>query len=153
MVSGQSFDFGGTRIQILSPPIGYVPAPTPKNNDSLAMRITFGQRSFLLTGDMEKPMELRALSDGWPLRSDVIKVGHHGSNTSSTDSFLDAVSPTFALISDGFENSFHHPHPLVLERLAAHRVTVLRSDFEGLVTARTDGQRIWVETYRTLARP
>jgi len=153
MESGRSFDFGGTRIQILSPPIGYVPAPTPKNNDSLAMRITFGQRSFLLTGDMEKPMELRALSDGWPLRSDVIKVGHHGSNTSSTDSFLDAVSPTFALISDGFENSFHHPHPLVLERLAAHRVTALRTDFEGLVTARTDGQRIWVETYRTLARP
>ncbi len=152
MQSGRSFDFGGARIEILSPPSGYVPAASPTNNDSLAMRITFGQRSFLLTGDMEKSMELQALAAGLPLRADVLKVGHHGSNTSSTEPFLDAVSPTFAVISDGFENSFHHPHPRVLERLEAHRAAALRTDLQGLITVRTDGRRIWVETYRPPAR-
>jgi len=147
MQSGQSLDFGGARIEIVSPPPGYEPAASPKNNDSLGMRITYRQRSFLLTGDMEKPMELRAIAEGQPLRADVLKVGHHGSNTSSIDPFLDAVSPTFAVISDGFENSFGHPHPQVLERLAAHHSAVLRTDLQGLVTVRTDGNRISVKTY------
>jgi competence protein ComEC len=152
MQSGRSFDFGGARIEILSPPADYVPGASPKNNDSLAMRLTFWQRSFLLTGDMERPMELRALASGEPLAADVLKVGHHGSNTSSTGEFLDAVAPTFALISDGFENSFHHPHPQVLERLLAHHAAALRTDMQGLITVRTDGQRIWVETYRPPTR-
>jgi competence protein ComEC len=58
----------------------------------------------------------------------VLKVGHHGSNTSSTDSFLDAVTPKFAAISDGFANAFHHPHPQVLKRLAAHHAATYRTD-------------------------
>jgi competence protein ComEC len=148
MRSGKAFDFGGTRVEVLSPPPDYVSAESPKNNDSLAFRITYGRRSFLLTGDMEKLMEARALADGEPLRADVLKVGHHGSNTSSSEPFLDAVSPTYAVISDGFENSFHHPHPLVLERLAAHRASILRTDMQGLITIRTDGQRLSVETYQ-----
>ena len=147
MRSGKAFDFGGTRIEVLSPPSDYVPADSPKNNDSLALRVTYGRRSFLLTGDMEKPMEIQALADGEPLQADILKVGHHGSNTSTIGPFLDAVSPTFALISDGFENSFHHPHPRVLERLAAHRATVLRTDLQGLTTIRTDGQKVSVETF------
>ncbi len=148
LLSGRSFNFGGTRIDVISPPADYVPGAIPMNNDSLGLRITYRQRSLLLTGDMEKPMERRALVDGEPLRADILKVGHHGSNTSSTDPFLDAVSPVFALISDGFENSFHHPHPLVLERLAAHRAGILRTDRDGLVTIRTDGRHITVETFR-----
>jgi competence protein ComEC len=146
--SGRSFDFGGARINVISPPADYVPAGSPTNNDSLGIRITYGQRSLLLTGDMEKPMERRALNDGEPLRADVLKVGHHGSNTSSIDPFLDAVSPVFAIISDGFENSFRHPHPRVLQRLSAHRAEILRTDRDGLVTVRTDGRRIFVETFR-----
>jgi competence protein ComEC len=148
MRSGKTFDFGGTRVEVLSPPSDYVPSKSPMNNDSLALRITYGRRSFLLTGDMEWPMEARALAGGEPLRADVLKVGHHGSNTSSTGPFLDAVSPAYALISDGFENSFHHPHPQVLKRLAAHRAGILRTDQQGLTTIRTDGQRLSVETYR-----
>jgi len=118
------------------------------NNDSLGLRITYRQRSLLLTGDMEKPMERRALIDGQPVRADILKVGHHGSNTSSIDPFLDAVAPEFAIISDGFENSFRHPHPKVLERLTAHHAGILRTDRDGLVTVRTDGRRISVETFR-----
>jgi competence protein ComEC len=146
--SGRSFAFGGARIDVISPPPDYVASERPMNNDSLALRITYGRRSVLLTGDMEKAMERRALLDGEPLRADILKVGHHGSNTSSIDPFLDAVSPAFAVISDGFENSFRHPHPKVLERLATHRAGILRTDRDGLVTFRTDGRRISVETFR-----
>lgn len=146
--SGHSFEFGGAHLEVISPPADYAPGATPMNNDSLGLRITYGRRSILLTGDMEKPMERRALIDGEPLRADILKVGHHGSNTSSIDPFLDAVSPAFAVISDGFANSFGHPHPKVLERLHQHRAGVLRTDRDGLVTIRTDGSRIWVETYR-----
>jgi competence protein ComEC len=146
--SGRSFDFGGARVDIISPPADYVPSASPRNNDSLALRITYRRRSFLLTGDMENPMERRALIDGEPLRADILKVGHHGSNTSSIDPFLDAVAPAFAIISDGFANSFGHPHPKVLERLNAHRAGILRTDRDGLVTIRTDGRRIYVETFR-----
>jgi competence protein ComEC len=148
LFSGRSFDFGGARIDVISPPADYVPAASPMNNDSLGLRITYRQRSLLLTGDMEKPMERRALLDGQRLRADILKVGHHGSNTSSIDPFLDAVSPEFAIISDGFENSFRHPHPKVLERLSARHAGILRTDRDGLVTVRTDGVRISIETFR-----
>ena len=145
--SGHSFDFGGARIDVLSPPPAYIPGDAPKNNDSLALRLTYGRRSFLLTGDLEKPMEQRLLADPQPLRADILKVGHHGSNTSSTDPFLDAVAPVFAVISDGYANSFHHPHPQVLARLAAHHAGVLRTDQQGLISIRTDGRKLSVETY------
>ena len=146
--AGRSFDFGGAHIDVISPPAGYVPGASPTNNDSLALRVTYGHRSLLLTGDMEKPMERSALSTADPLRADILKVAHHGSNTSSIDPFLDAVSPEFAVISDGYENTFHHPHPKVLARLAAHHARVLRTDLEGLITLRTDGRRISLETFR-----
>jgi competence protein ComEC len=148
LAAGRSFDFGGARIQVISPPAGYLPGDGPTNDDSLALRVIYGQRSLLLTGDMEKPMERSALAGAEPLRADILKVGHHGSNTSSIDPFLDAVSPRFAVISDGFENTFRHPHPKVLERLAAHHAMVLRTDQDGLITFRTDGRRISVETFR-----
>jgi len=153
MQSGRTFDFGGAHIEVLSPPPDYAPSDVPKNDDSLALRITYGQRSFLLTGDMEKPMERRLLAFGAPLHADVLKVGHHGSNTSSTDPFLDAVAPEFAAISDGFANSFRHPHPQVLERLAAHHAVVLRTDVQGLITIRTDGRNLTVETFHGDNRP
>jgi competence protein ComEC len=152
MQSGRCLNFGGATIEVLSPPQDYVPASTPKNNDSLALRIAYRKRSFLFTGDMEKEMEGRILADDRPIRADVLKVGHHGSKTSSTDPFLDAVSPAFAVISNGFENSFHHPHAETLNRLAAHRAGVLRTDTDGLVTLRTDGERLYLETFRYSAR-
>ena len=153
MQSGSAFDFGGAHIEVLSPPPDYAPSDVPKNDDSLALRITYGQRSFLLTGDMEKPMERRLLASGAPIHADVLKVGHHGSNTSSTEPFLDAVAPEFAAISDGFANSFHHPHPQVLARLAAHHAVVLRTDIQGLISIRTDGRNLTVETFSQENRP
>jgi competence protein ComEC len=147
MRSGRTFDFGGAHIEIVSPPQDYEPGQSPANNDSLGMRISYGRRSILLTGDMEKSMELHALATGERLQADILKVGHHGSNTSSIEPFLEAVSPTFAVISDGFENSFRHPHPKVLERLTMHRAAILRTDLQGLTTIRTDGYNVSVETF------
>jgi competence protein ComEC len=139
------FEYGGATIEILSPPTDYVTSKSP-NNDSLAFRIGYGAHHFLLTGDMERPMEARLLSDGRDLHADVLKVGHHGSKTSTTQSFLDAVSPSIGVISDGFENSFGHPHPDVLARLAGRHSAILRTDRDGLVTIRSDGRRISMET-------
>lgn len=145
LLAGQSLDFGGAQVQVLSPPADYLAGEKPKNDDSLVLRLSYGTRSFLLTGDVEKGMEARMLESGLPLTADVLKVAHHGSRTSSIAPFLDAVHPRFAVISDGFENLFHHPHPDVIERLRERHIEVLRTDLRGLVRLRTDGQRIEVE--------
>jgi competence protein ComEC len=143
--AGCSYTFGGARVSVLAPALGYQPADTPGNNDSIVLRISFGERTFLLTGDAEAPVESEILASGGPLRADVLKVGHHGSRTSTTEDFLDAVHPAFAIISDGVNNPFHHPHPDVIARLAAHHAEALRTDHLGLVTVRTDGHaiRVW----------
>ena len=92
---------------------------------------------------------LNALRETFPqAQIDVLKVGHHGSKTSSTEPFLAAASPSFALISAGKDNLFHHPHPDVVERLAAHNVRTFRSDELGLVTIRSDGKRFAVSINR-----
>ena len=138
-------DYGGARLEVLSPPAGFSPAKAG-NNDSLALRITYGANSFLLTGDMESPMERLLLAEGRPLHADVLKVGHHGSKTSTSPDFLDAISPSIAVISAGFENSFGHPHPSVLARLRERQAAILRTDQDGLVTVRSDGHKLWFDS-------
>ncbi len=144
MRAADAFPFGGATIEPLSPPRDYV-NNRPGNNDSLAFRISYGSRSFLLTGDMERPMEERILSDTRLAHADVLKVGHHGSRTSTTQEFLDAAAPSIAMVSAGFENSFGHPHRDVISRLAARHAAVLRTDLDGLVTVRTDGVSLWFD--------
>ena len=143
--TGEAFEFGGAYFEILSPPSDYE-AGKPDNNDSLTMRITYGQHSFLLTGDIERPIEDELVQQHLLSRITVLKVAHHGSKTSSNEEFLDATQPEFAVISAGYLNLFHHPHTEVLERLAAHHVDTLRTDQSGLVTIRSDGRRITVRT-------
>lgn len=146
MRAGRSFDFGGTHIEVLAPLLNYVPGDVGKNNDSLVLRIGYGQHSFLLTGDMEKEIESELWSEGKLVHCDVLKVPHHGSKTSSTALFLDAVRPEFALISDGFENSFHHPNPDVIARYQERHAAILRTDRVGLITIRSDGRRFTLAT-------
>ena len=138
------FDFSGASIEIVSPPEDYA-AVKLGNNDSLAFRVGFGERSFFLTGDMERPMEGRLLTDGLARHADVLKVGHHGSKTSTIPPFLDAVSPGVAIISAGYENSFGHPHPDVTARLENRHVAILRTDLDGLVSVSTDGKALWLD--------
>jgi len=102
---------------------------------------------------MERPIEAKLLASGADLRADVLKVGHHGSRTSSIQPFLDAVSPSVAVVSAGFENSFGHPHADVLARLSARHAAILRTDLDGLVTASTDGRGLWFQIQAWQGQP
>jgi competence protein ComEC len=136
---GNSFPF----VEVLAPSPDYRAGKTAKNNDSLVLRLSYGRHRFLLTGDAEKQVEAD-LAAG-EVRADVLKVGHHGSKTSSTPAFLDAVHPAFGIISDGYDNSYGHPAPITLEHLAERHVEVLRTDELGLITIRSDGRHLEVK--------
>ena len=139
------FSFGGAQIEILAPLPDYLPGETPKNNDSLVMRVLYGDRSFLLCGDAEKPVERRMLEENEIPLTDVLKVAHHGSRTSSTDEFLSAAGPLFSVISVGVDNSYGHPNRDVVERLLARGSIVYRTDMDGRVSIRTDGKRFFID--------
>jgi len=151
MQEPRRFAFGGAEIEVLAPLDDYVSAGDAKNNDSLVLRLRYGRRSFLLTGDVERTVERGMLARNELPPTDVLKVPHHGSHTSSTEEFLTATAPAFAVISVGYENSYGHPHRDVIERLGEHRAAVFRTDLDGLVTVRTDGRRFFVETGKDLA--
>jgi competence protein ComEC len=143
---GQTFAFGKVTVDILAPVPDYVPDIVPKNNDSLVMRVRFGATSFLLTGDMEKKLEEHLAADGLLQHDDVLKVGHHGSRTSSSPDLLDAERPAFGIISAGFDNTYGHPHRAILAALQEHNVTVMRTDQNGLITIVSDGHRLSIAT-------
>ena len=145
MRRGEPFDYGGATIRVLAPGPAYHASDKAKNDDSLVMRIAFGRTAFLLTGDMEKRTEQELYFGGFLDQATVLKVGHHGSRTSSTTMLLDAVHPAFALVSDGFENSYGHPHPLTISALEQRHVSVYRTDQRGLVRVTSNGRRIQVE--------
>ena len=145
---GRRITFGGAQIAVFAPPEGYPAGSVPRNNDSLVLRLQYGRDAFLLSGDVERPIERRILA-GDELRSAaVLKVAHHGSKTSSTAEFLDRVQPLFAIISAGLENSYGHPSADVLERLRERHAMVLRTDQDGSISIRSDGRRIRVDTNR-----
>jgi competence protein ComEC len=153
MQSPRRFAFGGADVQVLAPMPRYVTGDEAKNDDSLVLRLSYGRRAFLLTGDAERPVERWMLDENEIRRADVLKTPHHGSRTSSTEPFLDAVSPAFAVISLGFENSYGFPNREVLDRLRDRGVMVFRTDQDGLVSIRTDGRRLYVETNREMGAP
>jgi competence protein ComEC len=144
----RTFDFGGARIEVLAPLSDSQPGAAVSNNDSLVLRVSYGERSFLLTGDIEQAVEKRLAEQPERVRADVLKLAHHGSRTSSTQPFLEAVRPRFVTLSAGLDNRFGHPHPEVLARLRERGVALLRTDEMGLITLRTDGRRIAMECYR-----
>jgi competence protein ComEC len=137
---------GAATIELIAPCPGFVPA-RDANDNSLVLRITYGRRAALLTGDAEALEESELVTRNRnALRADFLKIGHHGSRTSTSGAFLDAVRPTFATISCGVRNRFGHPHLPVLERLQLHRVEMLRLDRAGGVIWQTDGMEIDVTT-------
>ena len=147
--AGDTLDIHGSRFEFLNPGCG--PADDNINNDSLVMRMSYGRRSFLLTGDIEEPAEecLAALGPG--LQSDVLKVAHHGSGTSTSSHFLNEANPAIAVISAGRVNPFGHPHPEVVRRLKAFPLQLFRTDRQGAVTIRTDGNYLRTATFLTEA--
>jgi len=133
---------GGATVDVLAPCPGPSPDQGP-NDNSLVVRIQYGRRALLFVGDSERTREAELVALGQDrLRADVLKVGHHGSRTSTTEPFLAAVSPAFAVISTGLRNRFGHPHPTTLATLARRHVKTFRTDADGAVTAWTDGERL-----------
>ena len=121
--------------------VSYMSKKDP-NNDSLVLKLTYGNTSFLFTGDLESDAELALLEDS-RLNSDVLKVGHHGSKTSTGQEFLEKVAPSFAVISVGGNNNYGHPHHDVLERLILSNAKTYRTDFHGTVTFLVDKSGIF----------
>lgn len=116
------------------------------NNYSVVSKLTYGQISFLFTGDMEKEAE-RDIA-GQDLRATILKVGHHGSRTSTSAQFLRQVKPEVGVISVGQGNDYHHPHEITLKKLAKVGVKVYRTDLNGSVTVTTDGEEYSIKTER-----
>jgi competence protein ComEC len=122
-------------------------APNSANYDNLndyspVIKMVYNKNSFLFTGDAAKESEKEMLQKGVALNADLLKVGHHGSNTSTTDAFLRAVSPKYAVISVGVGNDYGHPGRYTMGRLQKAGVTTYRTDQQGIIIASSDGQKI-----------
>ncbi len=135
---GSVFSLGGAEFTVLGP-VGRYEDP---NNSSLVLRLDVGDVSFLFTGDAQEPAETDMLRAGADVAADVYQVGHHGSDTSSSEAFLKAVAPDYAVISCAEGNSYGHPHAAVLNTLRAMGVSVFRTDEQGSIVARTDGKSV-----------
>lgn len=135
---GRAARFGAATLRVIAPCPTWDPG-YDANDNSIVLLVTLGRRRLLLAGDVEALTEARLVRTGVMLSADVLKVGHHGSRTSSTPPFLRAVGARVAVVSAGFGNTFGHPHADVLERLRAAHATVLRTDADGGTIVVTDG--------------
>lgn len=141
-----SFLLGEALVTVLGPRRNY----TDTNDTSIVLRVDHGENSFLFTGDMEIAAEADLLSDGCDLDVDVLKVGHHGSYTSTGYVFLREVMPEYAVISCGTGNSYGHPHEEVTSRLYDAGVTVYRTDQQGTVVVTSDGTELYFTTEKNV---
>jgi competence protein ComEC len=132
--AGDKVAWGGTQITVLAPENGYTNPREPVNNDSLVMRMQYGDASVLLAGDAEAPSERAMLANGRVAAVTLLKVGHHGSRTSTTQEFLNAAAPKDAVMSVGKGNTFGHPRFEVIERIAEAHTKLYRTDEFGLTT-------------------
>ncbi|MFN8489623.1 MAG: DNA internalization-related competence protein ComEC/Rec2 [Caldilineaceae bacterium] len=148
---GGWFDLGdGVALWVLWPPLEPIKGAQGKqeqfvdNENSLVMKLVYGDFSVLLTGDAGLPSEMALLAGNEPVAATVLKVGHHGSKGSTSHSFVQAVNPLVAVIQCGLNNSYGHPHQEVLDRLAGR--LVLRNDQQGRIHIYSDGQQMWLTT-------
>ncbi|HSD46750.1 MAG TPA: ComEC/Rec2 family competence protein, partial [Pyrinomonadaceae bacterium] len=147
--AGDVIRFGDVAIKVLWPRAANEPNGPSRNNDSVVLRVTFGNRSVLLTGDIEKSGESALMATGSELRSNVVKVPHHGSRSSSTLPFAAATKPQFAIVSVGQSSIFGHPHAEVVERWQANGAEVLTTGKCGTITVTTDGTQLVVTGMQT----
>ena len=138
--AGEESEFGGAQIRFLAPPTSIASLPSRPNDESLVMKISFGKTSALLEGDAEKKTERQLLLEN--PQGDLLKVGHHGSSTSTLPELIAAVHPRFAVISVGARNLYRHPKGEVLDRLEQAGVTTYRTDADGAVTFYLDGKDV-----------
>ena len=127
---------GGAELKIVHPTS---PSSSHLNDASIVCRVTFGEVSFMFAGDAEQTAENKILNRDYELNSDILKVGHHGSNTSTTSPFLNAVSPSTAIIKCGTGNTYGHPHEETLVKLTNAGIDIYRTDTQGTIVITTDG--------------
>lgn len=142
--AGDEFSLGSAQVRILGP----TDPQAEGNNSSIVLKVTFGDTSFLFTGDAEREEEQELLESGYDLESTVLKVGHHGSDTSTSYLFLRTVNPQYAVISVGADNTYGHPTEAVLSRLRDADVKTYRTDVQGTITAVSDGKKVTFQTER-----
>lgn len=130
---------GGASLQVLAP---NAQSYGDLNDYSVVLRLAYGADSFLFTGDAEETSEEEMLSRGWTLNATVLKCGHHGSETSTSQPFLDTVRPQYAVISCGVDNDYGHPDQVTLDRLEAAGAEVFRTDLQGTIVASTEGSGV-----------
>jgi competence protein ComEC len=140
MAAGSGFAFGGAQVEVLAPAVDYLPGETASNDDSLVLHVAFGRTSVLLEGDAQAPSERQMM--GEELHSDLLKVGHHGSKTSTTPEFLAAVAPSYAVISVAHHNPYGHPKMEVLKRLQSGGIRTFRTDALGATSFYLDGRSV-----------
>lgn len=145
--AGGWIDLGdGVALWVFWPPLTPVTGDNASNENSLVVKLVYGDFSVLLTGDAGLPSESMWLAQGLPLEATVLKVGHHGSASSTSTSLVEAVDPRWAVIQVGAENRYGHPTEEALNALAGR--TILRNDLDGRIHFATDGREIWVESER-----
>src|SRR6185312_8515595 len=145
--AGDAFQAGASRLEVLLPPASYQAGELASNDDSLVLRLQTGGAAMLLEGDAEAGGEAWLVRHGVDMRSALLKVGHHGSRTSSTMPFLEAVQPRVAVISDGAGNAYGHPAPEVVARLEAAGARVFRTDRDGALQCRLYPGRLEVYVF------
>jgi competence protein ComEC len=138
--SGDAFDFGAVHVRVLNPQPGWEARDPAQDDESLVLRVQYGDTSALLVGDAHKRIENFLVKES--PRADLLKIGHHGSATSSSPEFVQAVNPRFAVASVGFYNSFRHPRPEVMKRYADAHITTYRTDLAGAVSFYLDGKTV-----------
>lgn len=144
-VPGTSYPLGEAEFTILAPNSDDYAS---LNDYSIANRIVFGSNSFIFTGDAEALSEEEILNNfnKRDLASDVFKLAHHGSSTSNTEDFLEAINPSYGIISCGQDNSYGHPHREIMAQLKARNILVFRTDLHGTIVINSDGKDISIET-------
>ena len=145
--AGDELQFGNVTVTVLWPNPSNDPNASSRNNDSVVLKLQYGERSVLLTGDIEKEAEVQIMRQTRNLQVDTVKVPHHGSRTSSTDAFVAATRPRFAVISVGQTSMFGHPHAEVVERWKMSGAEVLTTGRSGTISVTTNGRELWVKRF------
>jgi competence protein ComEC len=147
MEAGDHLVFGGAQVDVLAPAADYTPGAAASNDDSLVLHVAYGRTSVLLEGDAQAASERQMLAHD--LHADLLKVGHHGSKTSTTPKFLAAVGPSYAIISAAHRNPFGHPKRDILERLQQDHVRTFRTDSLGATSFYLNGSSVIAEPLAT----
>lgn len=142
--AGYSFNLGSSIIEVLSPSI----IDDNLNNMSAVLKITYGETKFLFQGDSDSKIEKQLLKSDFDLSANVIKIGHHGSNTSSYGAFLDAVNPECAIVSCNSDNNYGHPNTYVIERLEERNIKPYITSLNGDITVVSDGKNVFASSLK-----